>query len=418
MELKEMKDELAKSNRALETMRQENEDNIKKHDVITDEKIARIKTDFAESEQKREDALTAAQAKTDALEKQIEELETQMNRSGTAGAAKTEADLELEIKAFNDWAHGLIKDDEYKEQTKAMSTNVATEGGMFIPTTTRAGIREQQFRSSPIRSLATVVNATIYEELVERGELGTAGTTESGTRAETTIDSFHLVTIETHERYAMPIVTNRLLKQSTYDIAGHLARKGGEKFGRDEASDFIIGDGSSKPRGFLDYAVATTADETRADFTLQYRVSGASGDFVADPNGADVFIRMQYDMQEMYYDNATWLMKNLTAAEVAILKDSNGDYLMNETVINEGVTVRTIQGRPVRLANDMPALAADSLSIALGDFSKYIVVDPEQMDTIIDPYTTKPHTKFHMTNMTGGGVVDWDAIKVMKFGTS
>lgn len=66
----------------------------------------------------------------------------------------------------------------------------------------------------------------------------------------------------------------------------------------------------------------------------------------------------------------------------------------------------------------MPAIAADSLSIALGDFSAYVVVDPQQISTIVDPYTAKPHTLFHMTNLVGGGLVDWDAIKLIKFGTS
>jgi HK97 family phage major capsid protein len=413
-ELSEIKAALDLSNQALEAMRKSHDEQLAKADVITEEKIARIKSDFAESEQKMQDQISDREAKAEAVEKRMEELETAANRPGASGKSGEEA-LELEVKNFNDWAHGRTSDGEYAELTKAMSTNVATEGGHFIPTTTRAGIRERMFRSSPMRELSTVVSATIYEELVERGEMADAATTESGTRAETDIPDFHLVTIDTHERYAMPIVTNKLLKQSNFDIAGYLARKAGKKFGRSEATDFISGDGVSKPRGFLTYSNATTADGTRANFTLQRRNTGNSADFVADPNGADVFIRTFYDMQPEYADNAVWLMKNLTAAEVAILKDSNGDYLMKETVVNEGMTVRTIQGRPVRLADDMPTMAADSLSIALGDFSAYVIADPEQMSTIIDPYTTKPHTKFHMTNLVGGGLVDWDAIKLIKF---
>lgn len=415
MELEALKKLVEEGNTALKAMREENDAREKQQDVLTDEKIARIQGDFAKSEQAREDKVLAAEAVAETLKTRVEELETAASRPGTGGTKGTEEALELEVKNFNDWAHGRITDGEYK----AMSTDVATDGGYFVPTTTRDGIRERMFRSSPIRSLSTVEKATIYEEIVERGDLATAGTTEKGSRSETDDPDFHLITIDTHERYAMPKVTNRLLKQSTFDIAGYLERKAGKKFARDESEDFTTGDGTSKARGILTYDVATTADETRADFTMQYRATGVSADFAADPNGADVFIHTFYDMQEDYQAGATWLMNNLTAAQVAILKDSNGDYMMKETAVNSGgVIVRTIQGLPIRLAKDMPAIAANSLSVILGDFSNYIIVDPEQISTIVDPFTVKPHTLFHMTNLVGGGVVDFDAFKLIKFGTS
>lgn len=414
MDPEELKKLLEESNRALEAMRKENEELTAKHDAVLQEKVDRIKADFAASEQKMSDEISKREAEAKDMAARIDELETRAARPGASEAAK-EAELEKEVKNFNDWACGRISDNEYK----TMVTNDGPNGGFLVPTTTRAGIKDRLWRSSPIRALATVERATIYEFLIERGEIATAGTTETGTRSVTGNPEIHKVTIDTHERYAMPKVSNRMLSQSGgFDVAGWLSRKAGQKFGRDEASDFVTGDGVSKPRGFLSYSVATTADDTRADQTLQYRATGVSGDFAADPNGADVFVRTFYDMQEEYQLNSTWLMKNTTAAEVALLKDSNGDFLMRETVVNEGLVVRTIQTRPVRLADHMPAMAANSLSVALGDFSAYVVVDPEQISTIIDNVTVKPFTLFHMTNLVGGGLEDWDAVKLIKFGTS
>jgi HK97 family phage major capsid protein len=35
-----------------------------------------------------------------------------------------------------------------------------------------------------------------------------------------------------------------------------------------------------------------------------------------------------------------------------------------------------------------------------------------------DPYTSKPYVKFYTTRRTGGGVVNFEALKFLKFGTS
>ena len=410
----ELKKLIEDGNRAVETLRDEHEANIKAHDILNDEKIARIEASVADNMQKAQEKSDAREA---TLAKRVDELETAASRPGAPVSADEKAAKdEAEVKNFNDLMLG--KNTDGANEYKAMATDDAASGGFFIPTTTRAGIRERLFRSSPVRSLATIENATIYEEIVERGDMETAGTTERGTRSVTDENDFHIITIDTHERYAMPKVTNRMIRQGTLDVAGYLERKGGKKFARDEATDFTTGDGTSKPRGFLTYDVAVTADETRADFTMQYGFTGVSGGFAAAPNGGDIFIDTLYSMQEEYQNNSTWLMKNTVAALTAKLKDSNGDYQMKETFINDGMIVRTIQGRPVRLANDMPAAGANALAVVLADFSNYVVVDPQQISTIIDPYTAKPHTMFHMTNMVGGGVVDFDAFKLIKMGTS
>ena len=74
---------------------------------------------------------------------------------------------------------------------------------------------------------------------------------------------------------------------------------------------------------------------------------------------------------------------------------------------------------PVAEAEDMPDIAADSLSIALGDFSRgYLIVDRLGMRVLRDPYSQKPYVLFYTTKRVGGGVQDFDAIKLVKFGTA
>jgi HK97 family phage major capsid protein len=65
----------------------------------------------------------------------------------------------------------------------------------------------------------------------------------------------------------------------------------------------------------------------------------------------------------------------------------------------------------------MPVAAANSLSVALGDFqSAYQVVDRQGVRILRDPYTDKPFVKFYATKRVGGDVINFEAIKLLKLG--
>jgi Predicted phage phi-C31 gp36 major capsid-like protein len=74
---------------------------------------------------------------------------------------------------------------------------------------------------------------------------------------------------------------------------------------------------------------------------------------------------------------------------------------------------------PVIEAEDMPDIAANSLSIAFGDFNRgYLIVDRAGVTVLRDPYTAKPYVLFYTTKRVGGGIQDFSAIKLVKFSAS
>jgi HK97 family phage major capsid protein len=76
----------------------------------------------------------------------------------------------------------------------------------------------------------------------------------------------------------------------------------------------------------------------------------------------------------------------------------------------------TLLGYPVSMAEDFPALAANSLSAAFGDFrAAYTIVDRRGIAMMRDPFTAKPFVKFYTTTRVGGAVTDFDAIKLLRF---
>jgi HK97 family phage major capsid protein len=73
-------------------------------------------------------------------------------------------------------------------------------------------------------------------------------------------------------------------------------------------------------------------------------------------------------------------------------------------------------GFPITETEEMPSIASNSLSIAFGDFGRgYLVVDRIGIRILRDPYSAKPYVLFYTTKRVGGGVQDFDAIKLMKF---
>ena len=65
----------------------------------------------------------------------------------------------------------------------------------------------------------------------------------------------------------------------------------------------------------------------------------------------------------------------------------------------------------------MPVIAADSLSLAFGDFSEaYQIVDRVGIRVLRDPLTNKPYVGFYTTKRVGGDAINFEAVKFLKFG--
>ncbi len=124
-----------------------------------------------------------------------------------------------------------------------------------------------------------------------------------------------------------------------------------------------------------------------------------------------------YALKAGYRQNATWVMNRKTQGAIRKLKDDASNYIWAPPATADARA--TIMNFPVAEAEDMPDIGADSLSIAFGDFSRgYLIVDRIGVRVLRDPYSQKPYVLFYTTKRVGGGVQDFDAIKLIKFGTA
>jgi HK97 family phage major capsid protein len=344
----------------------------------------------------------------------VARLETAVRRPPLAPPAAHGAERDGLGRAFADY----LRSGAHAPELKALSIGVDPEGGFAVSPAMSDAITKVVFDTSPIRRHARVVaiQSDAFEELVDKDDAAATWANETGARAETAAPALAKLRIPAQEIYAMPKATQQVLEDANFDIENWLAGKLADRFARRENAAFVIGNGVGQPRGFASYAVSTAADSARPWGTLQYVASGAAGAFAAS-NPSDQLIALLYALKADYRDQAVWMMNRDCARRIRQFKDGQGNYLWQPAVAAGQPDM--LMGFPVTLAEDMPAIAADSLSIAFGNFAAgYTIVDRVGVSVLRDPYSAKPHVLFYARKRVGGDVTNFDAIKLMKFAVS
>jgi HK97 family phage major capsid protein len=125
-------------------------------------------------------------------------------------------------------------------------------------------------------------------------------------------------------------------------------------------------------------------------------------------------VNLYYALKSGHRAGASWLMSDATMNAVRLMKDGQGNYLWAPpTAMGD---VASILMKPVYTDDNMPAIAANSYSIAFADFRRaYQIVDKFGIRVLRDPFTSKPNVLFYTTKRVGGGIRNFEAIKLLKF---
>jgi HK97 family phage major capsid protein len=299
---------------------------------------------------------------------------------------------------------------------KAMSSAVAADGGYLIDPQTADRIRSMLFATSSLRSVANIVQveASSFDVLVDRSEVGSGWATEVAATTETATPIIERISIKLHELAAMPKASQRLLDDSAFDVEGWLAEKIATRFIRAEAAAFINGDGVDKPKGIL--LPTKVANASWVWGQLGYIPTGAAADFLAT-NPADCIINLVYALGADYRANATFVMNSKTVGAVRKMKDLDGRFLWSDGLAaNEPAR---LMGYPVLVCEDMPDIAANAHAIAFGDFrAAYTIAERPDLRILRDPFSAKPNVLFYANKRVGGDITDFAAIKLLKIAVS
>ena len=301
-------------------------------------------------------------------------------------------------------------------EAKALSVGSNPDGGYLVPPETESIVNRGLRAISPIRAISGVrqVSGNVYKRpfSITGPDFGWVG--ETAARTQTNSPVLAELQFPTMEIYAMPAASSTLLDDSAVNIDEWLAEEVRLVFAEQEGKAFVTGDGINKPKGFLAYTTVANASWTWGN--LGYIATGLAGAFPAS-NPSDKIVDLIYAAKSPYRANANFVMNRATQSVIRKMKDGQGNYLWQPS--NAPGEYPTLMGFGVAESEDMPDIAANSLSLAFGDFSRgYLIVDRVGIRVLRDPYSTKPYVLFYTTKRVGGGVQDFDAIKLLKFAVS
>jgi HK97 family phage major capsid protein len=209
-----------------------------------------------------------------------------------------------------------------------------------------------------------------------------------------------------------PKTTQQLLDDANVDVEAWLSGKVSDKFSRFENLEFVTG-ATGKIRGFTTY---TNTEDTGSGVPwgeVGFVKSGANGDFAAT-TPADKLFDLIGVLKNFYLPNSRWVTRRSVITKIRKFKDSQNQYLWQPGLI--AGQPEMILGYPISRFEDMPALATNSYSLAFGDFrAGYQIVDRMGIRVIRDNLTSKPYVKFYTTKRTGGGILNYESFKLMKF---
>jgi HK97 family phage major capsid protein len=357
-------------------------------DVVTAEKLARI-------------------------ERTMDEIALKQARPALGGAAPKSGAARTHAAAFEGYVRkgetGQLRDLE----AKALSVGSDPDGGYLVPDETERMVNTALRTISPIRAIASVrqVSSSVYKVPFSTDGFATGWVAETAARPQTNNATLAELSYPTMELYAMPAATQSLLDDSIVNIDEWLAEEVRIAFAQQEGNAFVVGDGINKPKGFLTYPTVANASWTWGN--IGTIATGTAGAFPAS-NPGDKLIDLAYAVKAPYRANGTFVMNRATQSVIRKMKDGDGTYLWQPSA--EAGVPATLLGYPVAESEDMPDIAANSLSVAFGDFrSGYLVVDRVGIRVLRDPYSSKPYVLFYTTKRVGGGVKDFDAIKLLRF---
>lgn len=368
-------------------------------DVLTEEKLNRINSALDEHKQ-RMDELMLSQARP-------EFASGDTPRSPYAREHRAGFDLYMRKGV----EQGLLE-----LESKALSVGVSADGGFLVPPETERQIDRLLSVASPIRSISGVqkISGNIYKKPFATASASTGWVGETAARPQTTTPTLVELSFPAMEIYAMPSATQTILDDAAVDTEAWLADEVQIIFAEQESLAFVSGDGVNKPKGFLAYTNVANASWTWGN--ISYLATGVSAAFAAS-NPSDILVNLIYSLKQGYRANANWVLNRNVQADIRKFKDANGMYLWQPSV--QAGQPSLLLGYPVAESEDMPNIAANSFSIAFGDFKRgYLIVDRLGIRVLRDPYTAKPYVLFYTTKRVGGGVQNFEAIKLVKFGVS
>jgi HK97 family phage major capsid protein len=303
----------------------------------------------------------------------------------------------------------------------SMSVGSDPDGGYLALPSVEQGVRDLAQETGAIRSLASVrtIGTNSYKVLANPTLPGAIWVGEAQARQQTSNPQLIEIVVPVNEIEAMPAATQSILDDASIDLGQWLSSNMATAFARTENDAFVAGDGILKPTGILTSKLDTGKDFARPKYNYLQVVPTLS----TTPSSSQLaaaLVSLSNGLRAPYRANASWVFNRATATALRQIVDSTGRLLWaSDPGRLTDPASDLLLGFKFAIDESVPDIASNSTPIMFGDFRQgYMVVDRIGIRVVRDPYTSKPYVLFYTTKRVGGAVIDYNAIKVLRYSAS
>ena len=335
----------------------------------------------------------------------------QMAPTQKKGAVKATATDEYN-KAFWDSMRGNVS----YEVRNALSVGENTEGGYTVPDEFHRQLIQALEENNIFRSLAHVIHTSSGTRTIPiAADNGKASWVEEGNAIVESDLTFNVQTLSAFKLGCSIRVSNELLHDSAFDIAGHIATRFGVRFGNAEEEAFISGKGVSAD------PTVTPSEPTGILTTLA--TPSVLTDNAASVTFDDVY-KLFYALKGPYRQKAKFLCNETVVTKLMLLKDGNGQYIWKPGI--EIGKPDTILGHQLYTSTYMPAIEgvpandAGKKVLLFGNFDYYWIADRTNrtMKRLNERYAEYDQVGFIGTQRVDGKLILPEAMKVLGMGAN
>ena len=286
------------------------------------------------------------------------------------------------------------------EVLNALQVGSDSEGGHLVPDEYERTLVEALQEENIFRRFAHLIRTSSGDRKIPVvTSKGTASWIEEEGPYQGSDDAFGATSIGAYKLATMIKVSDELLNDSVFDIAGYIAKEFSRRIGTAEEEAFIAGNGTGKPTGLL-----------HATLGAQLGVTAASPTAITFDEVMDLY----YSLRSPYRRQSVFLMNDSTVKALRKLKNGAGDYIWQPS-ITSGVPDK-ILNCPVYTSTFVPVIASAAKTILFGDMDYYWIADREgrKFKRLNELYAPTGQVGFLASQRVDGKLILPEAVKVLQ----
>ncbi|MBC9714499.1 phage major capsid protein [Streptomyces sp. TRM66268-LWL] len=290
---------------------------------------------------------------------------------------------------------GLTFAPEAPESRAAIDTKTNPGNTTFGRTLYGRLLAQAVERSTIMRGGATILTTSAGEPMdftVVTGRAAASIVTENAAVPESNPTTVQRSVGAYKYGYASTLSTE-FVQDQALDLVSFLVGDAGPAIGAGMGAHFLTGTGTNQPRGIITAGAPATATFTPT---------------AKDATVSDALIDLFYELPSSYRASAAFVVSDKVAAQMRKLKDGQGQYLWQSSVIVGAPD--TFNGRPVLTDVGVP-----DDKVTFGDLSKYTVrlAGPLRVERSVDLKFLNDQIVYRFLQRADGLLVDERAVKVL-----